>query len=65
MCQLQKCGSWRPSTRATPAARPVIAPADGTATPVGITIRAADSGGTIAELIGPWLKRWDLSIDRS
>ena len=33
--------------------------ADGTATPVGITIRAADSGGTIAELIGPWLKRWD------
>jgi hypothetical protein len=37
----------------------------GTATPVGITIRAADSGGTIAELIGPWLKRWDLSIDSS
>jgi len=39
--------------------------ADGTATPVGITIRAADSGGTIAELIGPGLKRWDLSLDRS
>lgn len=39
--------------------------ADGTATPVGISIRAADSGGTIAELIGPWLQRWDLSIDRS
>ena len=39
--------------------------ADGTATPVGITIRGADSGGTIAELIGPWLKRWDLSIDSS
>ena len=39
--------------------------ADGTATPVGISIRAADSGGTIAELIGPWLERWDLSVDRS
>ena len=39
--------------------------ADGTATPVGISIRAADSGGTIAELIGPWLQRWDPSIDRS
>ncbi|MGA8547470.1 MAG: hypothetical protein WB785_19735 [Mycobacterium sp.] len=39
--------------------------ADGTATPVGITIRAADQGGTIAELIGPWLKRWNLSLDSS
>jgi hypothetical protein len=39
--------------------------ADGTATPVGITIRAADQGGTIAELIGPWLKRWSLSVDSS
>ena len=37
---------------------------DGTATPVGITIRAAPAdGGTIAELIGPWLKRWNLSVD--
>ncbi len=39
--------------------------ADGTATPVGIAIRAADQGGTIAELIGPWLKRWSLSVDSS
>lgn len=39
--------------------------ANGTATPVGITIRAADGGGTIAELVGPWLKRWDLSLDSS
>jgi hypothetical protein len=41
--------------------------ADGTATPVGITIRAAaaDGGGTVAELIGPWLQRWNLSIDTS
>jgi hypothetical protein len=31
----------------------------------GISTRAADSGGTIAELIDLWLKRWDLSIDRS
>lgn len=40
--------------------------ADGTATPVGITIRAgALDGGTVAELIGPWLKRWNLSVDIS
>jgi Trypsin len=40
--------------------------ADGTATPVGITIRAADAhGGTVAELIDPWLKRWNLSVDSS
>jgi hypothetical protein len=40
--------------------------ADGTATPVGITIRAASAdGGTVAELIGPWLKRWSLSVDSS
>jgi hypothetical protein len=40
--------------------------ADGTATPVGITIRAAPAdGGTIAELIGPWLERWSLSVDSS
>ena len=40
--------------------------ADGTATPVGITIRAADAdGGTVAELIGPWLKRWSLRVDSS
>jgi hypothetical protein len=38
--------------------------ADGTA--VGITIRAADAdGGTIAELIGPWLTHWSLSLDSS
>jgi hypothetical protein len=40
--------------------------ADGTATPVGITIRAATTGGgTVAELIDPWLKRWSLSVDSS
>jgi hypothetical protein len=38
--------------------------ADDTATPVGITIRAAGAdGGTVAELIGTWLKRWNLSVD--
>ncbi len=37
--------------------------ADGTATPVGIIIRAGDDGGTVAELIGPWLKRWHLHLD--
>ena len=37
--------------------------ADGTATPVGITIRAGDDGGTVAELIGPWLMRWHLRLD--
>ncbi len=40
--------------------------ADGTATPVGITIRAAPAdAGTVAERIGPWLKRWSLSVDSS
>jgi Trypsin len=40
---------------------------DGTATPVGITIRAGDDdgGSTVAELIDPWLKRWSLSVDSS
>jgi hypothetical protein len=37
--------------------------ADGTATPVGVTIRAGDDGGTVAELIGPWLIRWHLRLD--
>lgn len=43
---------------------PVYAPlADGTAGAVGITIRNADSDGyPIAELIGPWLDRWNLTI---
>jgi len=39
--------------------------ADGTATPVGITIRAGTDGGTVAELIGPWVKRWRLRVDSS
>lgn len=40
--------------------------ADGTATPVGITIRAASAdGSTVAELIGPWLTRWSLSVESS
>jgi hypothetical protein len=39
---------------------------DGTATPVGITIRAATTGGgTVAELIGPWLEHWNLTVDSS
>jgi hypothetical protein len=37
--------------------------ADGTATPVGVTIRAGTDGGTVAEVIGPWLKRWNLRLD--
>jgi hypothetical protein len=40
--------------------------ADGTATPLGITIRAgAVDRGTVAELIGPWLKRSRLNVDIS
>ncbi|MFZ1165223.1 hypothetical protein [Mycobacterium sp.] len=39
--------------------------ADGTATPVGITIRAGEAGGTVAELIDPWMKRWHLVLDGS
>lgn len=36
---------------------------DGTAAAVGITIRLADDDGfAVAELIGPWLTRWDLTI---
>ncbi|MUL61124.1 hypothetical protein B5P44_00790 [Mycobacterium sp. CBMA 213] len=35
---------------------------DGTATPVGITIRGDDEG-TVAELIGPWLSKWGLTVD--
>jgi hypothetical protein len=37
--------------------------ADGTATPVGIIIRAGDDSGPVAELIGPWLKCWHLRFD--
>lgn len=38
--------------------------ADGTATPVGILIGSAYSDhGTVAELIGPWLQRWNLTVD--
>jgi hypothetical protein len=57
----------RPGDRETPEERAPVyfRDADGTATPVGITIRAADQGGTIAELIGPWPKRWSLSVDSS
>lgn len=36
---------------------------DGTAAAVGITIRNSSSDGyPVAELIGPWLQRWDLTI---
>ncbi|ORW08543.1 hypothetical protein AWC16_19285 [Mycolicibacter longobardus] len=38
--------------------------ADGSATAIGITIRANDSG-TVAEFITPWLKKWDLSLDKT
>ncbi len=38
--------------------------ADGTATPVAIATGASRQGsGTVAELIGPWLQRWQLSLD--
>ncbi|WP_317187661.1 S1 family peptidase [Mycobacterium avium] len=36
--------------------------ADGTATPVGIHIRG-DSSSTVAELVGPWLDKWHLTVD--
>lgn len=36
---------------------------DGTAVAVGITIGGSDSGGTIAELVQPWLTRWNLTLD--
>ncbi|MUL61202.1 hypothetical protein B5P44_01210 [Mycobacterium sp. CBMA 213] len=35
---------------------------DGTARPVGIAIRG-DNTGTVAELIRPWLTRWNLAVD--
>lgn len=36
---------------------------DGTALAVGITIRkATDDGDAVAELIGPWMRRWSLTI---
>ncbi len=40
--------------------------ADGTATAVGIMIRGNDSGdGAVAELVGPWLDKWHLTLDRT
>ena len=37
---------------------------DGTAFAVGITIRASsDDGYPVAELIGPWLDKWNLSLN--
>lgn len=37
---------------------------DGSAVAVGITIsHALDDGDVIAELIDPWLQRWDLTVD--
>lgn len=40
--------------------------ADGTATAVGITIRTDDAGSvTEAELIEPWLAKWNLTLDKT
>lgn len=38
---------------------------DGDAVAVGITIRGADDGGTVAELVQPWLQKWQLTLDTS
>lgn len=35
---------------------------DGDAIAVGVTIRGADSGGAVAELIEPWLQKWNLTL---
>lgn len=40
--------------------------ADGTATAVGITIRTDDAGSVAeAELIEPWLAKWNLTLDKA
>lgn len=36
---------------------------DGTATAVGVTVGKATEGGTVAELVEPWLRRWELTLD--
>lgn len=38
---------------------------DGDAVAVGITIRGADAGGTVAELVQPWLQKMQLTLDTS
>lgn len=36
---------------------------DGTATAVGVSTAIATEGGTVAELVEPWLRRWELTLD--
>ncbi|OHU47237.1 hypothetical protein BKG82_26650 [Mycobacteroides chelonae] len=36
---------------------------DGTATAVGVTKGSATQGGAVAELVEPWLRRWELTLD--
>lgn len=36
---------------------------DGDAIAVGVTIRQADTGGTVAEFVQPWLQKWNLTLD--
>lgn len=37
--------------------------ADGTATAVGVLLGGKSDGGTVAELVEPWLRRWELTLD--
>lgn len=36
---------------------------NGDAVAVGVTIRSADAGGQVAELVQPWLQKWQLTLD--
>ena len=36
---------------------------DGDAIAVGVTLGHTDSGGTVAELVQPWLQEWNLTLD--
>lgn len=36
---------------------------DGDAVAIGVTIRESDEGGTVAELVQPWLQKWQLTLD--
>lgn len=38
---------------------------DGDAVAVGITIRSSDAGGSVAELVQPWLQKMQLTLDTS
>lgn len=36
---------------------------DGDAVAVGVTLGHTDAGGTVAELLQPWLQKWNLTLD--